>query len=219
MFAHCYRRFGKRGLDLALVSLAAPVVLPLLAVMGLLVWYRLGRPVFFRQRRPGRHGRPFTLLKFRSMTGVRDGRGQLLPDAARLTPFGRWLRMTSLDELPELLNVVRGEMSLVGPRPLLMEYLDRYSSRQNRRHAVRPGITGWAQVEGRNAIGWDEKFAWDVAYVDRCSLRLDCTILLKTAVAVVFRRGINAPGTASMPRFLGNAGDSRSDSHTQGQPS
>jgi sugar transferase EpsL len=203
MFSHCYRRFGKRGLDLALVSLALPVVLPLLALVGLLVWYQLGRPVFFHQRRPGRHGRPFTLRKFRSMTCARDSQGQLLGDAARLTHFGRWLRVTSVDELPELFNVVRGEMSLVGPRPLLMEYLDRYTPRQNRRHEVRPGITGWAQVEGRNAIGWDEKFAWDVAYVDRCSLLLDCTILLRTAVAVVFRRGINAPGTATMPRFLG----------------
>jgi sugar transferase EpsL len=219
MFSHCYRRFGKRGLDLALVSLALPVVLPLLALVGLLVWYQLGRPVFFHQRRPGRHGRPFTLLKFRSMTCGRDSQGQLLGDAARLTHFGRWLRVTSVDELPELFNVVRGEMSLVGPRPLLMEYLDRYTPRQNRRHEVRPGITGWAQVEGRNAIGWDEKFAWDVAYVDRCSLLLDCTILLRTSVAVVFRRGINAPGTASMPRFLGNAGVGSSDSPAQGQPS
>jgi lipopolysaccharide/colanic/teichoic acid biosynthesis glycosyltransferase len=139
------------------------------------------------------------------MTCARDSQGQLLDDAARLTHFGRWLRVTSVDELPELLNVVRGEMSLVGPRPLLMEYLDRYTPRQNRRHEVGPGITGWAQVEGRNAIGWDEKFAWDVAYVERCSLLLDCTILLRTAVAVVFRRGINARGTATMPRFLGSA--------------
>jgi lipopolysaccharide/colanic/teichoic acid biosynthesis glycosyltransferase len=203
MPAHFYRRIGKRGLDLALVGLSLPLVLPLLALVGLLVWYRLGSPILFRQRRPGRHGRPFTLLKFRSMTSVHDRHGQLLPDAARLTRFGRWLRATSLDELPELVNVVRGEMSLVGPRPLLMEYLDRYTSWQNRRHEVRPGITGSAQVEGRNAIGWNEKFSWDVAYVDRCSFLLDCSILLRTAATVVSRRGVNPRGTATMPRFLG----------------
>jgi lipopolysaccharide/colanic/teichoic acid biosynthesis glycosyltransferase len=190
-------------LDLAAVTLAAPVWVPALGVLAALVRLRLGAPVFFRQTRPGRDGAPFTLVKFRTMTDGRGPDGALLPDADRLTAFGRWLRATSLDELPELLNVVRGEMSLVGPRPLLPQYLARYSARHRRRHDVRPGITGLAQVSGRNALGWPAKFDLDVEYVERCSPRLDAWILWRTARAVLRREGISAAGEATMPEFTG----------------
>jgi lipopolysaccharide/colanic/teichoic acid biosynthesis glycosyltransferase len=170
---------------------------------------RLGSPVLFRQRRPGLHGRPFEMLKFRTMLDATDGAGNPLPDADRLTPLGRFLRATSLDELPELWNVLRGEMSLVGPRPLLMEYLPLYTPEQARRHEVRPGITGWAQVNGRNAISWEEKFRMDVWYVDRRTFALDLKILLLTAKKVVVREGISQQGQATMERFLGSA--NRSD--------
>jgi lipopolysaccharide/colanic/teichoic acid biosynthesis glycosyltransferase len=162
---------------------------------------KLGSPVFFRQRRPGRHGRIFEMVKFRTMTEARDASGELLPDAVRLTSFGKWLRATSLDELPELWNVLRGDMSLVGPRPLLVSYLSRYSPRQARRHEVRPGITGLAQVMGRNALGWNEKFEWDVRYVEQQSFWLDLKILGLTVKAVIFRHGISAQGDATMPEF------------------
>lgn len=192
---------AKRIFDLAAVLVAAPFWLPLLLAVAVLVRIKLGAPVFFRQPRPGRGGRIFQMIKFRSMTDERDAAGELLPDAVRLTAFGRWLRATSLDELPELLNVLRGDMSLVGPRPLLVKYLPRYSARQARRHEVRPGITGLAQVMGRNALTWDEKFEWDVRYVETRSLLLDLRILLLTVKAVVFRTGISAAGEATMPEF------------------
>ena len=178
---------------------------PVLAILAVLVRLKLGSPVFFRQQRPGRHGKPFRLYKFRTMTDGRDAAGNLLPDAARLTPFGRLLRSTSLDELPELWNVLRGDMSLVGPRPLMMRYLDRYTPQQARRHEVRPGLTGWAQVNGRNAISWEEKFALDVWYVDHASLHLDWQIILRTVTTVLHRSGISAADHATMNEFQGSA--------------
>jgi len=194
----------KRLFDLVLACLALLLLsLPLL----FLVWQagrKLGSPVFFRQTRPGRYGRPFQMVKFRTMSDAREPNGLLLPDADRLTPFGRLMRSTSLDELPELWNVVKGEMSLVGPRPLLMEYLPLYTPEQARRHEVRPGITGWAQVNGRNAISWEDKFALDVWYVDNRSLWLDLRILFLTVWRVVRRDGISAAGEATMPRFSGS---------------
>jgi lipopolysaccharide/colanic/teichoic acid biosynthesis glycosyltransferase len=193
----------KRGFDLLVVVLAVPLWLPVLLFVALLVRLKLGSPVLFRQKRPGRRGRIFEMLKFRTMTNARDAEGNLLPDAERLAPFGRWLRSTSLDELPELLNVVRGEMSLVGPRPLLVQYLDRYTPEQARRHDVPPGITGWAQVNGRNAISWDEKFKLDVWYVEHRSIALDLRILFLTLKKVMIRDGISAQGDATMPEFRG----------------
>ncbi len=195
--------FLKRFFDLAVVILCAPLWLPLLGLIAGLVRVRLGRPVLYRQKRPGHREAIFELVKFRTMTDARDGTGNLLPDAARLTPLGRWLRSTSLDELPELLNVLKGEMSLVGPRPLLVQYLGRYSPQQRRRHDVPPGITGWAQVNGRNAIAWEEKFAHDVWYVEHRSLWLDLRILALTIRLVLRRENISAPDDATMPEFLG----------------
>ncbi|WP_294765072.1 sugar transferase [uncultured Rhodoferax sp.] len=194
----------KRLFDL-LLSLGGLLVLalPLLLLWGL-VRCKLGSPVLFRQVRPGLYGRPFMMVKFRTMTDERGADGALLPDAQRLTAFGHFLRASSLDELPELWNVLRGEMSLVGPRPLLMEYLPLYSPAQARRHDVRPGITGWAQVNGRNAVSWDERFALDVWYVEHCSLWLDLRILWLTVRKVLVREGISAQGEATMPRFTGN---------------
>ncbi|MFC3149126.1 sugar transferase [Piscinibacterium candidicorallinum] len=183
-----------------LALLAVPLVLLMWAVQR-----KLGSPVFFTQVRPGLAGRPFKMIKFRTMTSERGPDGELLPDAQRLTHFGRWLRATSLDELPELWNVLRGDMSVVGPRPLLMEYLPLYSAEQARRHEVRPGVTGWAQINGRNAISWDEKFALDVWYVDNRSLWLDLKILFLTVAKVVRREGISAAGEATMERFTGSA--------------
>jgi len=193
----------KRAFDLILVIGTSWLWLPFLGLLALVVRRKLGGPVLFRQQRPGLHGKPFMLLKFRTMTEARDAKGQLLPDSVRLTPFGRFLRSSSLDELPELLNVLRGEMSLVGPRPLLMEYLPRYSREQARRHKVRPGITGWAQVNGRNAISWDEKFKLDVWYVDHCCLWLDIKTIALTIWTVVRREGVSASGHATMPIFEG----------------
>lgn len=194
----------KRLFDVCVaLSLLVALALPLL----LLAWAvrrKLGRPVLFRQLRPGLQGRPFMMVKFRTMSDARGADGELLPDAQRLTAFGRFLRSSSLDELPELWNVLRGEMSLVGPRPLLMEYLPLYSSEQARRHEVRPGITGWAQVNGRNAVSWDERFRLDVWYVDHRSLWLDLKILWLTTRKVVVREGISAQGEATMARFTGN---------------
>ena len=203
------RRLGdlfKRGLDVLLSGLGLLVLsLPLLLLAALVRW-RLGGPVLFRQVRPGLHGRPFTLFKFRSMTDGRGPGGELLPDAARLTCFGQFLRSSSLDELPGLWNVLRGEMSLVGPRPLLTQYLPLYTAHQARRHEVRPGITGWAQVNGRNAISWTQKFEYDVDYVDRRSLAFDLHILRLTLQKVIRRDGISAQGEATMPAFNGNEG-------------
>ncbi len=197
----------KRLFDLVLASLAAVVLLPVIAVLIPLVRAKLGSPVFFRQVRPGLGGRPFEMIKFRTMTNAKDAAGNLKPDAERLTPFGRFLRSTSLDELPELWNVLKGEMSLVGPRPLLMEYLPLYSITQMRRHEVKPGVTGWAQVNGRNALTWDEKFALDVWYVDNRSLWLDMKVLLLTIKKVLVRDGISASGEATMPKFTGVNGN------------
>lgn len=193
----------KRAFDLLLATLALLLLaLPLLSLIWL-VRNKLGSPVFFRQTRPGLRGRPFQMVKFRTMTDERGPDGQLLPDADRLTPFGRFLRASSLDELPELWNVLKGDMSLVGPRPLLMEYLPLYSPEQARRHEVRPGITGWAQVNGRNALSWEEKFKLDVWYVDHRSLWLDIRILWLTVKKVLVRDGISAAGEATMPKFTG----------------
>lgn len=194
---------GKRALDVTLVLLAAPIWIPVFLLVALAARLALGRPVFFVQKRPGWHGRPFRLLKFRTMTVIRGERGSLLPDEQRLPRFGRLLRATSLDELPELLNVLRGDMSLVGPRPLLMEYLPLYSSRQGRRHEVRPGITGWAQVNGRNLTSWDTRLEQDIWYVEHISLSLDARILFRTIVRVFQRHGISPPGQAIMSRFTG----------------
>jgi sugar transferase EpsL len=194
---------AKRAFDLVVVILAAPLWLPVLGVVAGLVWWRLGRPVFFRQERPGRHGRIFRLIKFRTMRDTRGADGRLLSDAERLTPFGGWLRASSLDELPELINVLRGDMSLVGPRPLLVAYLERYTPEQARRHEVRPGLTGLAQVEGRNALSWEDKFRYDVLYVDHQSLLLDVKILFRTVGQVLARKGISAAGEATMPEFRG----------------
>lgn len=183
--------------------MALIVLSPVLGLIAVQVRRRLGAPVLFRQVRPGLHGRPFEMIKFRTMRNVTDATGDLLPDAERLTSFGRWLRATSLDELPELWNVLKGDMSLVGPRPLLMEYLPLYSSEQARRHDVLPGITGWAQVHGRNAISWEEKFALDVWYVEHQSFSLDLRILYLTSYKIFRKEGISAPGSATMPVFNG----------------
>lgn len=198
-----YRRGGKRALDLALAVPGLVLLSPLLGVVALFVRARLGSPVLFRQRRPGYCGRPFMVTKFRTMRDLRGSNGELLPDAERLTRFGRFLRSSSLDELPELWNVIAGHMSLVGPRPLLMQYLPRYSSEQARRHEVRPGITGWAQVNGRNALSWEQKFALDVWYVDHMSLWLDLRIIMLTLSIAIRREGINQPGQATAEEFMG----------------
>ncbi len=195
----------KRAFDLTIVFISLPLWLPVLFILTVVVWALHGRPAFFRQKRPGLNGTPFELIKFRSMSNKRDAVGALLPDSERLTPFGRLLRSTSLDELPELINVIRGEMSLVGPRPLLMQYLPRYTERQKRRHEVPPGLTGWAQVNGRNAISWEEKFELDIWYVENRSLWLDIKILVMTVGKVVRREGISGAGEATMSEFMGSA--------------
>jgi lipopolysaccharide/colanic/teichoic acid biosynthesis glycosyltransferase len=199
----------KRAIDVAVALVLLAVLSPLLAVLWVLIRVADGAPVLFRQVRPGRDGEPFSMLKFRTMSDRRDAAGTHLPDADRLTRLGRFLRRTSLDELPELINVLRGDMSLVGPRPLLMEYLPLYTPEQARRHEVRPGITGWAQVNGRNALTWTEKFEYDTWYVDHRSTRLDLRILGRTVGQVLTRRGIAAPGSATMEPFRGtdSAGD------------
>lgn len=201
-----YRQYGKRIFDLIAVSCVSCIALPLMLLIWGVALICIGRPVLFRQLRPGLKEKPFLLLKFRTMSDTRNANGQLLPDAERLTKFGRWLRATSLDELPELFNVFKGDMSLVGPRPLHMEYLSRYSPEQARRHEVKPGLTGWAQVNGRNAITWDKRFALDIWYVDNLSWRGDCFILLKTVWIVLSGRGINQPGHSTMPEFMGQSG-------------
>ncbi|MBM4255373.1 MAG: glycosyltransferase [Deltaproteobacteria bacterium] len=199
------RRLSKRIFDLALTVPALVLLSPLLLVIALLVRFKLGSPVLFCQQRPGLHGKPFTIYKFRTMTDTRDAQGNLLPDSERLPAFGRLLRSTSLDELPELFNVLTGDMSVVGPRPLLMQYLDRYTPEQKRRHEVMPGITGWAQVNGRNALSWPEKFALEVWYVDHGSLWLDVKILCLTVAKIFQREGINQPGHATAQEFKGNS--------------
>jgi lipopolysaccharide/colanic/teichoic acid biosynthesis glycosyltransferase len=191
----------KRAFDLLLVVSTMPLWLPLLGAVALLVSWRLGVPVFFRQVRPGYREVLFEMIKFRTMLDLPDGSREQRSDAERLTPFGRWLRSTSLDELPELINVLRGEMTLVGPRPLLVQYLPRYTWEQRRRHEVLPGLTGWAQVNGRNALAWEEKFALDVWYVDHRTFGLDVRILWRTVWQVLSRRGVSARGEATMPEF------------------
>jgi lipopolysaccharide/colanic/teichoic acid biosynthesis glycosyltransferase len=195
----------KRAFDLVLTVLSAPLWLPVAIVVAVAVRIQLGRPILFRQKRPGLGGAPFEMVKFRTMIEARDDNGTPLTDAQRLTPFGRVLRETSLDELPELWNVIRGDMSLVGPRPLLMDYLSLYSPEQARRHEVRPGISGWAQVNGRNAVDWEERLALDVWYVRNRSMWLDMRILARTFHRVLKRDGITASGEATMKKFTGTA--------------
>jgi len=195
----------KRIFDICLTSLSLAVFSPLIALLLIVVRWKMGSPIFFRQPRPGFGGKPFQMVKFRTMTEELGANGELLSDAVRLTSFGRFLRSTSLDELPELWNVLKGDMSLVGPRPLLMEYLPLYSPEQARRHDVRPGITGWAQINGRNALSWNEKFRLDLWYVDNQSIWLDIRILWLTVRKVLSREGISAAGEATMTRFMGNS--------------
>ena len=194
---------GKRLFDLLMASVLLVLLSPLFLLVALIIWLGLGHPILFRQQRPGLHGKPFDFLKFRTMTDVRDGQGRYLPDEMRLTLIGRSLRRLSLDELPQLLSVIKGDMSLVGPRPLLPEYLPLYDAQQARRHEVKPGITGWAQINGRNALSWEDKFTLDVWYVDHRSLWLDLKILWLTLIRVLRREGISADGHATMPEFTG----------------
>lgn len=201
--------FGKRLLDLALTLPGLVLISPIMALIALSIWLVEGRPVLFRQARPGYKGRIFTLYKFRTMRNLVDDQGRPLADARRISPLGRFLRTTSLDELPELFNVLRGEMSLVGPRPLLVAYLERYSPEQARRHDVLPGIAGWAQVNGRNTLSWEDKFRLDVWYVDHWSLGLDLRILAMTLWKVLKREGINQPGEATVQEFMGNAAEAQ----------
>ncbi|HVM71629.1 MAG TPA: sugar transferase [Anaerolineales bacterium] len=196
--------FSKRLFDLVLTTLGLVIALPLMLLISLLVWIFLGVPILFRQPRPGYKGRPFITYKFRTMTNRTGADGKLLPDAERLTAFGRFLRSTSLDDLPQLFNIMRGEMSLVGPRPLLMQYLKRYTPEQMRRHDVLPGLTGWAQIHGRNTLDWEEKFRLDVWYVDNWSFWLDLKILLLTPWKVFKREGISQPGHVTAEEFKGS---------------
>jgi sugar transferase EpsL len=198
---HRHYTVCKRLLDLSVSASALLLLLPVIAIVALAVRWRLGSPILFRQHRPGLHGRPFIILKFRTMQPIDGGASA---DSDRLGRTGRLLRSLSLDELPQLINVLKGEMSLVGPRPLLMQYLDRYTPIQARRHEVRPGMTGWAQINGRNALSWNERLAMDVWYVDHQSLSLDLIILLRTVASVARRRGVNAPGDTTMHEFLGS---------------
>lgn len=204
---------GKRIFDLLLIALLSPILIALLILTGLLVAAFIGMPVLFRQERAGYKGQIFTIYKFRTMSDARDKHGNLLPDEKRLSTFGKFLRASSLDELPELYNVLRGEMSLIGPRPLLVAYLPRYTPEQNRRHHTLPGITGWAQVNGRNNLSWEIKFELDVWYVDHWSVWLDIQILFKTIYKVIKRDGINQPGNATAQEFLGTQADEK-ESHT-----
>ena len=203
----------KRLFDVCVAAIMLIVLSPLMLVVALLVRWQLGSPVLFHHRRPGLHGRAFRLVKFRTMRDTRDATGELLPSAQRLTPFGKLLRSSSLDELPELWNVLKGDMSLVGPRPLLMDYLALYTPEQFRRHDVRPGVTGWAQVNGRNDLSWEDKFRLDVWYVDNRSLWLDIRILLLTLKKVALREGISASGHAITPRFSGSREGSAPHDH------
>ena len=205
MSATVYRRIGKRAFDLIAAFVLVLFLSPVLIAVALAVRLALGSPVLWRQERPGLHGRPFQMIKFRTMTNATDAHGHLLPDEQRITRVGRLLRSSSVDELPELLNVITGDMSLVGPRPLLMQYLKRYTPEQARRHQVRPGITGLAQVSGRNTISWERKFALDVTYVDQHSLGMDLRVLAVTVWNVFARRGISQPGHATAAEFMGTA--------------
>jgi lipopolysaccharide/colanic/teichoic acid biosynthesis glycosyltransferase len=197
-------RVLKRAFDFTLAGISIVVLGPLIAVIALLVYLKLGVPVAYKQERPGLHGRPFELVKFRSMLEAFDEDGEPLPNEQRITPFGQLLRSFSLDELPELWNILKGDMSFVGPRPLLMEYLPLYNERQARRHGVRPGLTGWSQINGRNSISWEEKFEFDIWYVENASFGLDIKIILMTFLKVIRREGISHEGDVAMPRFRGS---------------
>ena len=198
-----YEVLIKRPFDFLVALFALLVLYPVLIFLAIMVRVRLGSPILFKQKRPGLYGQPFMMMKFRTMTDGRDKNGNLLPDDQRMTAFGEFLRSTSLDELPELINVLRGDMSLVGPRPLLMQYLDRYTPEQARRHEVRPGITGWAQINGRNAVSWEDRLKMDIWYVDHLSSFLDFRILFMTVFKVVKREGISQDGQATMTEFMG----------------
>jgi sugar transferase EpsL len=198
-----YRSWGKRCFDLLASTFGLLCLWPIGILVAISVRWHFGAPVLFCQQRPGLRGVPFYLYKFRSMNSAQNAQGELLPDKDRLTAFGRFLRSTSIDELPELWNVIRGDMSIVGPRPLLMQYLDRYTPEQSRRHEVKPGITGWAQINGRNALSWENKFALDVWYTDNLSLRLDLKILLLTVIKICLREGISQDGQATTKEFMG----------------
>lgn len=202
-----YRKFFKRFFDIVLSACALVVLSPVMLVVAVLVKVKLGSPVIFCQERPGKDERIFKMYKFRTMTDERDGDGQLLPDAERLTKFGRMLRSTSLDELPELWNILKGNMSIVGPRPLLVDYLDRYNEEQHRRHEVRPGMTGWAQVHGRNSLSWEARFAYDVEYVRRVSFFLDVRIIFLTVAVILRRQGIHSVNSETQEMFLGTRED------------
>ena len=197
-------QFVKRLIDIVGSFIGLTLSSPLIIVVAIVIYFTMGRPIFFKQIRPGLRGTPFLIYKFRTMLDLRDENGNLLPDEKRLTKIGKFLRNTSLDELPELWNVLKGDMSLVGPRPLLMEYLGRYTPEQARRHNVKPGITGWAQINGRNAISWDEKFKLDLWYVDNWNIFLDLKIIFITLIKVIKREGVSAEGHATMPEFKGN---------------
>jgi lipopolysaccharide/colanic/teichoic acid biosynthesis glycosyltransferase len=198
-----YRGYVKPALDRLSAAVGIVLCAPLLVLVAVTVRWKLGAPVLFVQMRPGKDGRPFRIYKFRTMIDAHSPSGRILPDEQRLSPFGRWLRGTSLDELPELWNVLRGDMSIVGPRPLLMDYVDRYTPEQSRRQEVKPGITGWAQVNGRNSVSWDQRFQHDVWYVENLSLALDLKILALTVISVIAKRGITAETHATMPPFTG----------------
>jgi lipopolysaccharide/colanic/teichoic acid biosynthesis glycosyltransferase len=206
--------FVKRLLDIVFSAAGLVLLSPLLVLLTVVIRFKLGSPALFRQQRPGLGGKGFVTYKFRTMTDLRDAAGRLLPDEQRLPAFGRFLRSTSLDELPELFNVLKGDMSLVGPRPLMMKYLGRYTPEQARRHEVKPGITGWAQINGRNAIPWEERFKLDVWYVDNWSIWLDLRIILKSVLMVITRQGITQQDRATMDEFMGTEGNLR---HTEGK--
>lgn len=199
-----YQKYIKRGLDFILSLIASIILSPVILVVAVLVRVKLGSPVLFKQQRPGKNEKIFSMYKFRTMTDERDENGELLPDEVRLTKFGKILRGTSLDELPELFNIVKGDMSIVGPRPLLVRYLPLYNERQKHRHDVRPGFTGLAQVNGRNSISWEEKFEWDVKYVEHVTFLQDCRIILKTVGVVLKRDGISSATSVTMEEFKGN---------------
>lgn len=199
-----YKRFVKRCLDFMLSLIALIILSPVLLIVAILVRCKLGSPIIFKQQRPGLHEKIFCMYKFRTMTDAKDEQGNLLPDEVRLTKFGKALRSTSLDELPELFNILKGDMAIVGPRPLLVQYLPRYNERQHRRHDVRPGFTGLAQVNGRNSISWQEKFEWDVKYVEQVSFLMDMKIIAKTVGVVLKRDGISSETSATMEEFRGN---------------
>lgn len=204
-----YRRLIKRPLDIFLSLIAIILLSPIFLILAILVRFKLGSPVIFRQKRPGLHGKVFTMYKFRTMTEDKDENGELLPDDARLTRFGKFLRSTSLDELPELINILKGDMSIVGPRPLLVQYLSLYNDQQRRRHEVRPGLTGLAQVNGRNSISWEEKFNYDIQYVDNVTFINDLKIILITVKKAIIREGINSENSATMEIFEGSMEDDK----------